>query len=208
MATDKLDGALRLAEEALEQAAAVLCRVAEHSPVLDVLPTMARCDKALAALRNALPALLAATDDAGRLRERVAGLLRERIAMLEREREVCRDGNGEPIICAKCKGVVLAGEGGYVTRPDGHYHMHACYGHIVEAERDAARRDAAAARAEVDAVRAAARAALEADSACAHSNRSDAGRVRLSEALCDLYVAAGVAVRGSDDADATRKERT
>ena len=60
---------------------------------------------------------------------------------LEREEaeEPCLDDDDQPIICAKCKAPILVGEGGYITRLDGSYHSHACYGYVLAAELNHAR---------------------------------------------------------------------
>lgn len=72
------------------------------------------------------------------LRQRVAALEAEREETKAADEEVCTDDNGQEVVCVKCKSKILGGEGGYITRPEGSYHMHACYGHVVEVERDAA----------------------------------------------------------------------
>ena len=58
---------------------------------------------------------------------------------LQAAEEPCLDDDDQPIICAKCKAPILVGESGYITRRDGIYHMHACYGLVLAAELNHAR---------------------------------------------------------------------
>lgn len=79
-----------------------------------------------------------------RLRKKLSAIRADAKNAIAAEEEPCLAEDGSPLVCAKCKMPILAGEGGYNTRPEGSYHAHACYGYMMERERDAAASRAAA----------------------------------------------------------------